>query len=135
MLLDRNKKNILVSCAIILAITAGSCKYDNVEELYPANNDNYNCDTIFPSYSKDIVPIIITYCTDSVFGSCHQDNSTNSHMNNYVDIKFLVDGGHIQEHVIKTHSMPPPNSLGPQILPLSLIRKIDCWINHGTVNN
>ena len=135
MLLGNNIKYTLFFTAIILVITVGSCKYDSNEELFPEINNNYNCDTVFPFYRKDIVPIITAYCTSSAYGSCHQVNSPHSQMNNYTNLKFLVDGGHVLEHVIKAREMPPPYSLGPKTLPLSLIRKIDCWINHGAVNN
>ena len=50
-------------------------------------------------------------------------------------MKFLVDEGHIQEHCITRHEMPPPYSLGPTTLPEKLIQKIDCWIKHGAQNN
>jgi hypothetical protein len=128
------RKTGFVFILILIAFSLSRCKYDNVEELYPAN-EGYNCDTIFPSYNHDIIPIITTYCSDSSFGSCHQDNSQNVNLNDYNELKFLVDGGHIREHVIERHEMPPPYSLGPTELPENLIQKIDCWISHGAENN
>lgn len=127
-------KYVVIFCLLLIALTFSKCKYDSVEELEPKKT-GYNCDTIFPSYSHDIVPIIISYCSDAAFGSCHQDNSQNTQLNNYTELKFLVDGGHIQEHVINRHEMPPPYSLGPKALPEELIQKMDCWIKHGAENN
>ena len=128
------KKYGIVFCLILLTLTFSNCTYDSLEELQPAKKD-YNCDLIFPSYKNDIVPIIISYCSDATFGSCHQDYSPNVILNNYTELKFLVDGGHIQEHVIDRREMPPPYSLGPHKLPEELIAKLDCWIKHGAENN
>ena len=128
-------KYVVFFCLLLLAVTMSKCKYDSVEELHPEKKSGYNCDTIFPSYSHDIVPLIISYCSDSTFGSCHQDNSQNVNLNNYAEIKFLVNEGHVQEHCIVRREMPPPYTLGPKVLPLELVTKLDCWINHGAMNN
>ena len=127
-------KYVVVLGLLLLCFVFSRCRYDNVEGL-ELKKEGYDCDTIYPSYSNDIVPIIISYCSDPAFGSCHQDNSQNTHLNNYTELKFLVDGGHVQEHVVNRHEMPPPYSLGPKSLPEELIKKIDCWIKHGAANN
>ena len=128
-------KYVVFFCLLLFAVTMSKCKYDNAEETYPANKTEYNCDTIFPLYNHDIVPIITSYCSNSTLGSCHQDNSQNVNLNNYTVLKFLVDEGHIQEHCIVRREMPPPYSLGPKVLPEELIAKLDCWIQHGAENN
>jgi hypothetical protein len=128
------KKYIVLITLFFILFIFSKCKNENIEETTPLTK-NFVCDTISPSYARDIIPIIITHCSDTAFGNCHQDNSQNVHLNDYDEVKFLVDEGHIEEHVIDRPEMPPPYSLGPTELPHELIEKIYCWIEYGAQHN
>lgn len=123
-------KNAFFGWLFLLAVFASNCSYDKV----PAKQ-KFDCDLCNPSYSKEIVPIIQTYCSDPTLGNCHQDNLHNVHLNNFDELKFVIEGGHVQEHVIDRHEMPPPYSLGPKSLTEQQILLIYCWIKRGAQHN
>jgi hypothetical protein len=76
------------------------------------------------SYKNEIAPLINTYCV-----GCHSSNQASGGIN-------LSGYNNTSTHStrslnsIKNESMPPMGSF-----PDSLIKKLNCWINQGKLNN
>lgn len=88
------------------------------------------CDTISSTFNKDILPIMITHCSNPPFANCHQWATSHS------AIKIYINNGSFQDRVLITKNMPPPNNIdnAPPLSDLEL-KKLNCWIAKGVPNN
>lgn len=123
------KYSVLVIAFCFLAAT---CTYDHVEVAEPAPPP---CNQLSHTWSKDIVPLLTKYCTDPSFGGCHQSGSQYGDWTDYVQFKYKVDGGHVEEHCLNTNEMPPPYSNGPYQLTKLEKQVLRCWIDDGALKN
>jgi hypothetical protein len=111
-------KNIVIVIFILLNFLT-SCRKDKVEN-YP----NVNCsDTI--SFNNEILPLIQNNCT-----GCHDNqngytftNHSNISANSNAIIGSMRNNGY--------QLMPK----GGPALDDSIIRRIECWVNQGKLNN
>lgn len=110
---------LLFSCTLLL-----SCYYDKENELY----GEVQCDTEVVSFAEDISPIISNNC--SVVG-CHvQGGSGTGVLENYTQIKSIVDDGSFRERVLVQRNMPPSGFLSE-----CQIEHLDQWIASGAPDN
>lgn len=85
------------------------------------------CDTIPSKYSSEIKPIISANC----LSGCHMSGGqAPTDYNQYNDLKNDADNGQLRDRVIVLKDMPPAGAL-----PDSELKKIDCWITNGALNN
>jgi len=118
----------LLFILITFAFMLYSCKYDNIENLYPATGD---CDTTNISYANDVWPIIGSNCT-----SCHSGNAPSGNVNleNHEQIKAAGINGSLLG-VIKHENGWSPMPKGTSKLPDCDILKIETWGNNGYPDN
>ena len=108
-----------------------------LEDCKPKKQDTVvsNCDSTGTiSYSKQIMPIINTYCYTNSTG-CHGANSTYGDFTTYAGLKI-----HLPNMVLRavfqddpTHYKPMP--LGSAKLSACNLAKINDWIKQGYPNN
>lgn len=111
----------------IFIITVGfsSCYYDVESELYPGEFCNVPEEV---SYSESIQPIISNSCATT---GCHiQGGVAPGILDNYDQVKDVVDAGSFGQRVLVDKDMPPSAPLGS--CDLLIIEK---WIAQGAPNN
>lgn len=114
-------KKIVTACSVILIIITG-CTYDKGKALKPEPVLT-DCDLV--SYSKDIAPLLSTYCTN-----CHNSNFVNYDLTIYTGVKQKVDNGSLRDRVFERKDMP-----GYCELTESELKKITCWLEKGAPDN
>ena len=86
-----------------------------------------SCGTVPYRFSADVLPILSANCMNG----CHvQNGSAPGDYSQYAAVKTAVDNGQLRLRTIIMRDMPPS---GP--LPDALLKKIDCWIADGGLNN
>lgn len=128
-------KNIF---SVLLLLFFSSCYYDNVSELHPESGLTESCDSTAVTYTKDVQPILASYCGTGN-DNCHSQNNTaqNPSLASYTDVSNLVnvDAG---EQLVKsiTHEDPtnfPPMPQDGGKLSDCKINLIRAWINQGLI--
>jgi hypothetical protein len=118
-----------------LILSAQSCSYDNLSEIYPSSGDETNCDTArVISYSSDIIPIMGNSCGSN--NNCHKSGSSDSDipLDDIRSIRDLAADGSLMGSILHQSGYEPMPDGGSQLSECS-IQKIQAWINQGTLNN
>jgi len=111
-----------------IVIATGSCYYDNEEELYEFYYTSNPCDTTSITFSGTIFPIIQGNCATT---GCHvAGGSGPGLLENYDQVKAIVDNGKLENRVLVLRNMPPSGPLTD--CQLILIQR---WLDNGAVNN
>jgi hypothetical protein len=123
-----------ILCVAIMA-TAGvilfsmACTKKNEQEL----SQTIVCTTDSMSYSKDIVPILESYC----YG-CHGNGSTGGsggiNLDGYSNLKVRVDNGELVGCVSHAEGFVPMPFDQPK-MPDCEVSKVVAWVNQGALNN
>ncbi|MBA2407762.1 MAG: hypothetical protein H0V65_07210 [Chitinophagales bacterium] len=119
------------SICFVFVVLLSSCANDKAFEPVPMVIDT----TCIPNgyqvtYTQDIKIILETYCTNPMYGSCHQSGSEYDYTF-YEGIKEEADTGTLELRVLIYHDMPPPYSLGPKDLTSCELQKLSEWIYNG----
>ena len=116
---------------IIIGLSISGCYYDNEEELYKYTQTP--CDTNLFTYSKDIDPILSTYCY-----SCHGQNSPTSGipLQGYSALTTYLNTNkdRFLGSINQTGSYKPMPHGGTKLIECN-IKKIEKWIAAGAPNN
>lgn len=127
-------KKLMIAPAVLIGILIlSSCKKD--EGPNGENPSSSQCDSLIPSFSTDVFPIIERACSDENIGSCHQAGSIRGDYTGYEGIKIDANNGQIESRVVVSKSMPPGNSSGPTSLTNQELTTIECWLANGAPNN
>lgn len=122
------KLSSLLFLVTLIAISLGSCTYQNEEELFGKSN----CDPVSQvSLQQDVFPILNTNCY-----SCHSAGVATAGINleNYNSLLGIADSGKLVgtlKHQSGYASMPP----GGNKLNDCDILVIETWITEGAKNN
>jgi len=121
--MTKNLTLLLVLIAIALMVV--SCYYDNEEELFPKLSTG--CDTTNVTYTKNIVPILSSYCY-----SCHNNANAasfggNIRLESYSDVKAILT--RLYNSVTHNSAFPMPKN--SPMLNDCLILQISIWKNNG----
>jgi hypothetical protein len=110
----------------LLAGFAGSCKYNNEEDMYVLAG----CDTSGVKYSVQILSTLQANCY-----TCHSGtavNGANIKLDNFSTLKFYATSGLLMNALTRqNNSMPKGN---PK-LPECKIAEIQAWVNMGAPQN
>lgn len=110
-----------------LLIVIAACKKDEIED----DDQVPTCQTENMSYSNDIKPIFVTYCTGCHGGS---DPEADLNLELYDHAKFVADNGMLSGAINHSAGFTPmPFELAK--LDECDIDKIDAWIAAGAPNN
>lgn len=114
-----------VAFIILLSYTSG-CTSDNEKEFY----GGLDCDTLNVKYSEVIDPILDRNCV-----SCHftGSNGTGVSLQNYADVKVVVDNGRLLGAINHEPGYSPMPQGGE--LDDCTISKIEAWVNKGAPND
>jgi len=108
----------------MLALNA--CYYDNEEALYPGTS----CDTISPTYTQTISPIISSNCL-----GCHSGSAPSAglSLDTYATVKAAVQNKNLRDHLMQQNgfSLMPPSGM----LSNCNIDKINAWVQDGMPEN
>lgn len=119
----------LIICSLIT-----SCEHKSKEKIEPAQNTN---DTI--SFSKNIQPIMETYCYGDNMQKCHVSNGNQGAPGDftiYLGLKAKVDNNSIALRVFNTAGgMPPTYSNSPKTLTDKELKEFKLWVEQGALNN
>lgn len=119
----------LIICSLII-----SCEHKSEEKIEPAQNTN---DTI--SFSKNIQPIMETYCYGDNMQKCHVSNGNQGAPGDftiYSGLKAKVDNNSIALRVFNTAGgMPPTYSNSPKTLSEKDLKEFKLWVDQGALNN
>ncbi|MEO8148752.1 MAG: hypothetical protein ABI723_14000 [Bacteroidia bacterium] len=119
---------------LLLFIFSG-CLYDKGDLPEPA----LPADTTTVSYSKDIVPIMITYCLGVGNQHCHVTNSNQGSVGDfstYPGLKEKIDSGKFALRVFNSNGgMPPPYTNGPKVIAPGDLQKLHKWVDMGAPDN
>jgi len=120
-----NKLFFLSIFSVLIVIVA--CKKEEIED----DEQVPTCQTENMSYSNDITPILVTYCT-----GCHGAQAPEAGLNLeiYDNVKFIADNGMLSG-VINHSSGFTPMPFEMAKLDDCDIEKIDAWIADGAPNN
>jgi hypothetical protein len=120
---------LLLLAGLSLGWAVSSCKYDNVEELYPMPP----CDTTMVTYSLTVAPIISTNCLEP---ECHGGTAQVSGipLEGYDNLKLSVDSGRLIGSIRHEsgYSFMPKNTTS---LRECDILSIEQWVHEGAPNN
>ena len=101
-----------------------SCKKDNEVTLY--GNDECLPENV--SFSGYIMPLINNSCATT---ACHvQGGSGNGLLENYAQVKVMIDNGSFEQRVVVEQNMPSSENLSS-----CQIETIRQWIEEGALNN
>lgn len=118
-------KKIGLIAPILLALGLCGCYNDNKEALYPT--PQVTCDTVNVTFTKDVMPILTTYCNLS---GCH--NATGViNFTTYEGIKPFAASSLLPD--INWTGNPMPKN-GAKLSDCN-IKKITRWVNQGAPNN
>ncbi len=117
----------MVACSLVLA---SSCSKDKALQPVPPTL----CDTVSPSFANEIHPIFIANCA---VGGCHTqaDQANGFQYETYQGVINVVNLGDRLVNAINHRPGVTPMPFGGPQLPDSLIKKIECWIANGALNN
>ncbi len=118
-------KSFFLSMLFAFAVNISGCYYDVEEELYPASSNTNNCDTVVPTYSQKIAPLIASNCAAS---GCHVANGQSPNFSTYQNV--LASVGRIKARAVTEKTMPPS---GP--LTVCDVKALQQWIDAGAKND
>ena len=114
-----------------------ACTYKKAED--PVVKQEQVMDTTTARYTRDIKPILVTYCLGIGDQHCHVTNSnigSNGDYTAYAGLKAKVDNGSLIRRVFTIGGgMPPTYSTGPQTLSDADYAKFKKWVLAGGPNN
>lgn len=129
--MNQQKNWIYLTITVILFLS--SCvmdKSDEVKPEVPALGD-----TMVVSYSKDVVPILQTYCYGEGEQRCHVTNTNQYAAFDFTICSILSDvakDGLVDDRVFSPgHDMPPLNANSPQQLSDDALQILRLWIDQG----
>jgi hypothetical protein len=117
-------KLLLLSLSVML-LALSSCYYDNEEALYPVRPSSNDCDTVAPTYSVTIQPIIQDNCLGCHSGS---DPYAGLNLSTLDNLKTAINNNNLMNHVRENgySIMPPSGSLSE-----CNIKELNAWIVNG----
>ena len=120
------RKGIL-PITLLATIFLSSCYYDNYDDLAAGPGD---CDTTAMTYTADIAPIMMAYCT-----SCHSGAAPagNIALENYNNVRASALNGSLLGTMDHASGWPAMPKNQPK-LDVCTISKVSAWINQGTIN-
>lgn len=105
---------------LLIALVFSACEYEKLQPF------GVGCDSEV-SYKNEVMPIINTYCI-----GCHVAGSGTKDFTSWPDVKSAADNGTMYNRLIVVKDMPPAGSPAPSD---EQIKKINCWIKQGALNN
>jgi hypothetical protein len=122
---------------LFIALFFNSCYYDNLEEIHPFL-PTANCDTTGTiSYSTDLVPILVSYCSLNS-PTCH-NAATSYPMDTYDGVAVFAQSGVLVQSIKHDPAIVggPINYMpsGGGKLDRCSIMKIEAWVNRGFPQN
>jgi len=125
-----------IALFFLSTIFLASCTFDQTPVIETAPPVS---DTVIISYSKDIVPILQTYCLGINGQLCHVSNTNQGSVGDfttYEGLKTEVDNGMIAARVFQSNGgMPPSYSNSPTVLADSDLQKFELWVDQGALDN
>ncbi|MBA2423578.1 MAG: hypothetical protein H0V61_10205 [Chitinophagales bacterium] len=110
------------------------CSSDKSDMVLPS--DPVLNDSVVVTFSKDIVPIMETYCYGTGGQNCHVSQSNQGASGDFTTCIGLVDkvnNGSMETRVFDPEGdMPPSYSLSPTELTDSALQILKLWVNQGT---
>jgi uncharacterized membrane protein len=85
------------------------------------------CDSV--SYVSEIRSITTTYCQPIHGSGCHEAGSAVGDYSTYSGLKAKVDNGSLYNRVVDSRTMPPAGLTDDNV------KKINCWLKQGALNN
>lgn len=114
--------------AVAIVLFLSSCYNDSIESLTKENL----CDVTQVKFSKDVTKILNNSCALS---GCHNANALLTFpMTNYDEVIPIVEDGRLLK-AIKHESGALPMPKNTSKLDDCSIKKIETWINAGSLNN
>jgi mono/diheme cytochrome c family protein len=122
----RINPKLLFIPGLLLAISLGSCYYDNEEDLYPGGS---SCDTTNVTYSGTVAPIFQANCN-----ACHGGSTPSAGLatDSYSAVSANID--RISGAINHLQGYSPMPQGGDKLSDCDLAR-IRRWINLGKPNN
>ncbi len=125
------KFRVLIA-SITIVFVLYSCYYDSKEYLYPQVDSS--CDTTNVTFQSSIAPIMDQYCL-----SCHSNSTaasfgSNIKLEDYADVKSYADKGNLLGAIKQLPGFTPMPK-GSGAIPNCNIRKLETWINNGSLND
>jgi hypothetical protein len=113
-----------------LSLTAGSCTYDNAEELLESQ-PVVSCDSTAVTYGATISPILERNCR-----TCHSQAapSGNVSLQDYTQVKRYASSGQLVGVTSHAPFFPPMPQNAPKLSDCD-VNRIKKWVNSGAPNN
>jgi len=126
------QKALALGVFIVFMVSAGSCAYNNEEDLYA--DELSGCDTANVTYSGTVLPILQASCLGCHSTSEHQFSGGNIDLEDFNSFKTKIGEGYVMGAI--THSpgfsrMPK----GGAKLDTCSIKQIQTWIDKGMKND
>jgi hypothetical protein len=122
-------KRILLTLAVISAISVASCYYDSEESLYPAIT---GCDTVNISYTRSVYPVLDNNCLGCHSSKVSKDKGGDINLEGYSNVVLYKDAilGSIRH---ENGAKPMPKNADK--LSDCLIRQVEKWNEAGAPDN
>jgi len=120
-------KTILIILVIAVTAFVISCSKSSGDTNNPQQSPPPSCDGINAKFAADIMPIFQTKCATS--SNCHGGGSVNG-PGPLQDFNAIKAASADIKRVVNLGIMPKDGSLDPL-----QIEQINCWIDHGAINN
>ena len=126
-------KNVFpLLCVLFLTSSMVSCLYDELEEPFVPLSFTAWCDSIQPTFTEHVMPIIAQSCAYNP--TCHPNYT------NYNTITNKINNGSFEDRVFTQASnpslgMPPNSTVYPESIKDDLTAEeldiIRCWLDRG----
>ena len=116
-------RKIYCPLGLLALLFTYSCESKNAEEEYPT----VDCNTEQLTYDTDVKPIVDANCA---VPGCHVPGTGRAVLENYVQVKSIVDNGQFEDRVLTNKTMPPN-----QALSVCNLDKLQAWLNNGAPEN
>ena len=105
---------------------ATACTFDQLEPVQEPDI----CNSITPTYSVDVKPIIDSKCAIS---GCHVSGFPTGDFSTFEGMSSRLESGLVNKRVIEFKDMPPPQSYGSGPTPLTTAEReiFKCWLADG----
>jgi len=107
---------------VVLLMAAEACTHRPFD-IQPTTAPNTVCQSIAPTFQKDIQPIFKASCAKT---GCHDGNSMPHDFSIYSEIKPGLDDSAIYYYVIKDRTMPQDTPLSANDMKI-----LNCWFANG----